>query len=347
MQELATDHQVSIITPRKVHHLLKKGESTYGKEKCKVYRPLYLSVSNREIGWINTGNLSSYCFERAVHGALKKLGEKPDLIYAHFLSNALPVISFAQHHKIPLVVASGESTYTSWRKTSKAVQLALRNVVRHVICVSNENQQQLIKLGFDPGKMSVIPNAVNYKLFRPLNKEDCKQQLGLALEKFTVGFVGHFIHRKGPNRIIEAIESMGDSDVQLVCVGGKGNLKPNGFTKVVGPVANSQLPEIYNAFDVFVLPTLREGHCNVIEEAKACGIPIISSKGTSVEEQVDESIGFLVDPLNIGEIADAIRKIKNSPSLREQMIGNLVEKRGRYSLKERAKRINDIFLRVV
>src|SRR5699024_5202363 len=113
-----------------------------------------------------------------------------------------------------------------------------------------------------------------------------------------VGFIGHFIHRKGPNRIIEAIESLHDKDIKFVCVGGKGKLKPNSFTRKMDPVPNYQLPEIYNAFDVFVLPTLNEGHCNVIEEAKACGIPIISSKGTSAEEQIDASTGVLVDPLD-------------------------------------------------
>ena len=74
------------------------------------------------------------------------------------------------------------------------------------------------------------------------------------------------------------------------------------FTLTLPPMPNSKLNDIYNAFDVFVLPTLSEGHCNVIEEAKACGVPIISSKGTSVENQINEQTGLLVDPLNISEI---------------------------------------------
>lgn len=67
-----------------------------------------------------------------------------------------------------------------------------------------------------------------------------------------------------------------------------------------------RLVEIFNAFDVFVLPTLHEGHCNVIEEAMACGIPVLSSKGTSVEEQIKDGKGILVDPRNIDEIASSI-----------------------------------------
>lgn len=347
IQELSNQHRVSVIAPSKVNHLFIKEKSSYGIEKCEVYRPIYLSISNRNIAGINTGDLSSYFFKVAVKSTLDKLPEKPDLIYAHFLSNALPVVAYAQENHIPLVVASGESSYKSWEEKPESVRSSLRNTVDHVICVSNENRKQLINLGFDSANISVIPNAVDYQVFKPMDKDACKEKLGIPSDKFVVGFVGHFIHRKGPNRIIEAIESMGSDEVQLVCVGGKGSLKPNSFTKEIAAVPNYQLPEIYNAFDVFVLPTVSEGHCNVIEEAKACGVPIISSKGTSVEEQIDDSVGLLVDPLNIIEIANAIKLVKSDINLRTKMISNLLKHRGINSLKERAKRIHDIFLKVI
>src|SRR5699024_18733 len=116
-----------------------------------------------------------------------------------------------------------------------------------------------------------------------------------------------------------------------------GKLKSSPFTRVIAPLPNEQLPQIYNAFDVFVLPTLHEGHCNVIEEAKACAIPIISSAGTSVEEQIDETTGILVDPLSIDAIASAIKKLKEDKKLRENMHRALLEKRDENSLQERAR----------
>src|SRR5690606_30179952 len=125
--------------------------------------------------------------------------------------------------------------------------------------------------------------------------------------------------------------------IELVCVGGKGHLAASNFTKEIPPLPNFELPILYNAFDVFVLPTLHEGHCNVIEEAKACTVPIVSSMGTSVEEQIDSSIGILVDPMNIQEIADAISKIKSDSTLRHEMMENLSNRRGENSLEERAK----------
>src|SRR5690606_25453474 len=123
----------------------------------------------------------------------------------------------------------------------------------------------------------------------------------------------------------------------------KEQLIVNNFTKVMTPIPNYQLPEVLNAFDIFVLPTLNEGHCNVIEEAKACAIPIISSRGTSVEEQIDEFIGVLVDPLNIDEIANAILALKKNIVLRDSMSNTLLKRRGENSIEKRSKKINKVF----
>lgn len=348
MQELAKQHDISVIAPTKVHTVLAKKQATYGEEKCTVYRPLFTSLSNKKIAGINFGDLTSNSYKRAVHKAIKKLPYVPDVIYTHFLSNALPVLDYAREHNIPLVVASGESSYASWEKNPESVKKMLKEVVKHIICVSNENRSQLIQLGFDPLKLTVIPNAVNYDLFAPLDHMECLQRLHLDTAKFTVGFIGHFINRKGPNRIIEAIKKIENEDIQLVCVGGtEEQLTSNSFTKVLSPVPNYRLPEIFGTFDLFVLPTLSEGHCNVIEEAKACAVPIISSKGTSVEEQVDSAIGILVDPMDIEEIAAAILKLKNDKQLLESMRNELINRRGENSLSERAIKINHVLNNVI
>jgi len=347
MQELATSHRITIISPYKIHYLLKKSSRSYGDEKCEVIRPKYLPLSNRKILGINFGRITANGWQRAVVKSLRQLTNKPDIIYVHFLYNAQAVLQYAKENDIPLVVASGESTYTYWNRMRSSIKFELKDRVKHIICVSQENRQQLLQLGFEKEKINVIPNAVNYSLFRPLDKDACREKLGIDKNKFIVGFIGHFIHRKGPNRIIEAIETLNDKDITLLCVGGKGELMANNFTTEISPMPNSQLPILYNTFDVFVLPTLREGHCNVIEEAKACAIPIVSSKGTSVEEQIDESIGILIDPMNIKEIASAISLIKGNRNLHRRMVDNLIKKRGENSIQQRAGKIEEILFRII
>lgn len=342
MQELAKSNQITVISPFKVHHLFNRKQISYGEEKCHVLRPLQLTFSNKNILGFNTVKLSLFFYKRSVHKALKKIKTQPEVIYVHFLLNCLPILDYAEKSNIPIVVASGESTYTGWEAIDEALQTRARKLIKHVICVSQDNKDRLISLGFDSDKLTVVPNAVNQNLFKPLDKAICKQKLGILNNKFVVGFVGHFIDRKGPNRLIEAIQRLDDSDIQLVCVGNGGELRKNTFTKVLEPMPNSALPEIYNAFDVFVLPTLHEGHCNAIEEAKACGIPIISSLGTSVEEQINSDIGILVNPLNIEEIAEGILLLKANPDIRSKMASNLRQSTDVYFLPNRASKISEI-----
>lgn len=348
IQELSQLHSITVVAPFKIHDIFKaKSRAGYGSENCKVHRPLYFSFGKRKILGLNVRSWGTFSRNKAVERVLNRLTVQPDIIYAHFIYNGRSALSYVRKHSVPLIIASGESSYSELLKVMNKQMENLMKYTSHFICVSEKNKTGLTEAGFDETRMTIIPNAVNYSIFKPLDKDTCKEKLGVSKDKFVVGFVGHFIHRKGPNRIIEAIQQLTDPDIHLVCVGGKGNLTPNDFTQTIPPVPNYQLPEIYNAFDIFVLPTLSEGHCNVIEEAKACCIPIVSSLGTSVEMQIDASVGILVNPLNIEEIAEAIKKLKDNPDLRQRMVGNLKSKIGEQSLKNRAKRISDLLTGIV
>ncbi len=347
IQELSRYHTISVIAPFKVHDLLKSKSKGYGKESCKIYRPLYFSFSDKRFMGIDFGSWSWYSQARAANKCIASLRVKPDIIYAHFIQNAHFDFYYLRKYSIPFVIASGESSYSSLLKMPERFLQDLKDHTDHFICVSHNNKKGLTEAGFDENKMSVIPNAVDYSLFKPMDKNTCKEQLGIPVNTFVVGFVGNFIHRKGPNRIIEAIKQLADKDIQLVCVGGKGNLTSNNFTKIIPPIPNYQLPGIYNAFDIFVLPTLSEGHCNAIEEAKACCIPVVSSLGTSVETQIDNTTGILLDPLKIDEIAAAIQKLKNNNTIRRSMEEKLKLKRGEQSLRVRTQKISALLENIV
>lgn len=337
VQEFAKTNQVTLIAPEKFHNAFKKPVTeSYGSESCEVIRPLHLSFSNKKILGLNTVNLTRFFTKRAVNKVLRNLKSKPDVVYCHFLTNAVPVLDYVEKNNLPLVIASGESEYLDWQTQPLATQEKLKKLVSYFVCVSESNRERLIKLGFDADKMTVVPNAVNTELFKPLDKLECKKKLGYSADDFVVGFVGHFIERKGPNRVIQAIKKLDNPAIKLVCVGKGGVLDENTFTQVIPPVPNSSLPEIFNAFDVFCLPTLHEGHCNAIEEAKACAVPVISSKGTSVELQINKQEGVLVNPQNIEEISKAIFELKNNKEFFLFCISSLIHVSKKHSIKERA-----------
>src|SRR5690606_29898956 len=116
----------------------------------------------------------SFFYQKAILKGINKITVKPDIIYVHFVYNAIPVLAYAKENNIPVVVASGESTYAFWNEISPRIQKDLKEQINSVICVSKENQEQLSTLGFERNKMTIIPNAVDYTLFRPLTQKLCR-----------------------------------------------------------------------------------------------------------------------------------------------------------------------------
>lgn len=347
LQVLALEHNVTVITPLRAHNWHKYKSGGYGSEKCEVIRPLTFSFSNKKLLGLDSFKLTLWTSKLTLTRALRRASPQPDVIYCHFLNSALHVLDYAKQKGIPVVVASGESRYEIWKRLNTAEKNKLLAGIDGIIAVSETNAQELVGLGFSPDKIEVIPNAVNYELFKPLEKASCRAQLGLPKNKFLVGFIGHFIERKGPNRLIQAIKKINDPEIELVCVGDGGTLEENNFTTIIPPVPNAELPSIFNSFDVFVLPTLSEGHCNVIEEAMACCIPIISSRDTSVEEQLGDSLGVLVNPRDINEIARNIQKLKKDEHIRQGLIQNMQAQFGTNSIEKRAVRISRVLKSVL
>lgn len=346
-QELSKYNKVTVISPFRVTEFFRKKVKTYGVEQCTVFRPLYLSFGSKKRFGINLPAISQFLMQWGVLSILKKKLKNTDIIYCHFLVSGLAVYEYAAANKIKLVIASGESAgYLESALRREGIRKMIP-YISYIICVSENNYAALQSVGFSATQMKVIPNAVDFTIFKPYNKWDAKKALGINSDKFIIGFVGHFIERKGPDRIIDAINLLNDAGITLICVGSGGKLKKAPFVKVIAPVGNFELPRIMSAFDIFVLPTLSEGYCNVIEEAKACCIPVISSRGTSVEKQINAQNGILIDPKSIPEIAGAIRDLKNNDPKRAAMTAYLKEQRNTNSLEKRVRLINDILKTLV
>jgi len=151
-------------------------------------------------------------------------------------------------------------------------------------------------------------------------------------EQFLL-YVGTIEPRKNLERLIEAIsmvkEKLGKSSISLVLAGGKGWLNDPIYRRVqelsllddvtfTGYVSEEDLPILYNMALAFVYPSLYEGFGLPPLEAMACGVPVITSKVSSMPEVVGDA-GILIDPYNVEELSDAIMRVVSSPELRKSL----------------------------
>ena len=185
----------------------------------------------------------------------------------------------------------------------------------------------------------------------PRDSDEYRRDFNLSQTDFVILFVGSFVHRKGSRRLAAAVDMLDDKDVKVFFVGsslGGENENPECKGMVFkGKVSHEELPKYYSIADVFVLPTLKEGCCNAIVEALACGVPVISSDLPFNDDILNEGNSIRIDPNSSKAIADAIDKIKNDVSTRNTLKQNVLRDAGDYSITSRAARILSFIKRTI
>lgn len=297
----------------------KAGNMDYGDERAVVYRPKYFNFPNKiRLGKYSLGKFNVNTYNNVVKNTLLGLDFRPNIVYSHFLYLSGPAAIMAgDYYKVPTVVALGESDLEKHLNIySKYDMSRLINQFSGIISVSQKNKKYSEEqLGVASDKIKVFPNAVNHEVFYPRDKKAMREKYNLPQEKFIIAFTGHFIERKGPLRVLEALNKISDDKVGGIFIG-NGVQEPEG-EKVLfkGKVSHHQVAELLSAADVFVLPTLNEGSCNAIVEAMACGLPVISSDIEAVREQVTEKNGILCEPYDVESIKEAIYSLYKDKEL--------------------------------
>jgi glycosyltransferase involved in cell wall biosynthesis len=258
-------------------------------------------------------------FQRAAARAIKRLPEKPDALYGHFVfPSGLTAAALGRKIGVPSFLAYGESTPKLFSGVPKAeVAKRLRNLAG-VVAVSGENAREIIADGYYPfpERVKVFPNAVDPELFHPMDQQGARAKLNLPKDAFLVAFVGGFIERKGVKVLSEALNSVNAASVFI----GRGDVQPTAKNMLFcGSLDHDKIPIYLAAADVFALPTLHEGCCNAIVEALAMGLPVVSSDRPFNDGLLTSENSLRVDPESPEAVAEAIMILKNDPALRARL----------------------------
>ena len=317
-------------------------EKTPRGGEVKVYLPNTLHLGQQTVLGFNTAALTTHFFWKAARRVVEKL-PKQDVVYGHFITPS--GITAARLHRefgIPAFLGYGESSAWSIEHYgADKVRKELFDDLAGVVAVSSKNAEVLRQFQCVPEeKVRIFPNGFDQTLFFSRDKQEAREKLGLPKDDFIVSFVGHFIERKGIDKLMAAVDQAG---VKMICAG-KGPIDPSGenclFASTVG---HEELPWFYGASDAFVLPTLNEGCCNAIVEALACGLPIVSSDLPFNYDILDETNALLVDPTDVDALAAAIGKLRDDPGLREALHMGSLAKAKTLTLPQRAKNILEFF----
>jgi glycosyltransferase involved in cell wall biosynthesis len=179
---------------------------------------------------------------------------------------------------------------------------------------------------FNPKKMfSIGPGSSGIEVSN-FNSNSNKRNNAQALK---VGFLGRLIPRKGVEELVSAWRILeekytdisliiaGESDVnQLLSHEFHQNLSNCKRVKSLGKIEYSQVPEFMRKIDLFVLPAHWEGFGNVLVEAAASGVPVISTYANGTKNAVNDFVnGSLVPVKDIDSLVRAIQMYIEVPEL--------------------------------
>jgi UDP-glucose:(heptosyl)LPS alpha-1,3-glucosyltransferase len=180
-----------------------------------------------------------------------------------------------------------------------------------VIVNSHMVKSEIIDLYHYPAdKIDIVQNGVPLEKFRfdPQLREKSRTDLKLKSDQIALLFAGSGWERKGLLFAIEAMQLCKNRKMRLL-VAGRGNERSYKSKRVqfLGELAD--LPRIYAAADIFILPTIYDPFSNACLEALASGLPVITTHNNGFSEIIEDGVhGSIVDCANdlIG-LRDAIQ----------------------------------------
>jgi sugar transferase (PEP-CTERM/EpsH1 system associated) len=186
------------------------------------------------------------------------------------------------------------------------------------------------RTGFNPGRISVIHNGVDTRRFRPDPevRSRVRRELGIGDLGFCIGCVANFSPVKDHPTLLEAVGLFAREcpDWRLVLIGdgpGRAGIEeiaasdPALGGRVLFLGASDRVPELLNALDAHVLPSLIEGISNALLESMASGVPPIATATGGNPEVVEDGRSGLLTPIGDARaIAEQLTRLWRKPDWR-------------------------------
>ncbi|GAB2860635.1 glycosyltransferase family 4 protein [Pseudoduganella ginsengisoli] len=250
-----------------------------------------------------------------------------DAIDAHyFYPDGVAAVMLGKYFNKPVVITARGTDINlipQYSLPRRMILWAARNA-KGIITVCQALKDEMVQLGVTPSSITPLRNGVDLQRFHVMDKAAARATLGL--DRFTLLSVGLLNERKRHDLIISALPSL--PDVQLLIAGsGPDRAKLEALTHqlgvadrvtFLGAVPQTELKLYYNAADLMVLASSREGWANVLLESMACGTPVVASNVWGTPEVVAAPEAGMLMPQHTPQgLVEAVRLLRERYPARE------------------------------
>lgn len=168
-----------------------------------------------------------------------------------------------------------------------------------------------------------IPNPIDTTLFRPIDRREARQRLGLPEEKRLILFAAAKLSdtRKGAMFLLEACRLLAaemEGEMEIILMGSDATelsaLSPVPV-RALGYISGAEkLAEAYSCADLFVIPSLEDNLPNTIMEAMTCGTPCVGFRTGGIPEMIDHEVnGYVAASRDSADLARGIAWVLRHP----------------------------------
>jgi D-inositol-3-phosphate glycosyltransferase len=222
--------------------------------------------------------------------------------------------------------------------------------------------------GAEPARIRVVPPGVDAERFRPVNREEAKASLGLSGR--VAMFLGRLQPLKGPDVAIRAVAEARrlapdtTEDLTLAVVGGPSGQDGQAFVsglrrlaadqgigdrvRFLEPRPHEDLPAVYSAAEVLLMPSRTESFGLAALEAQACGVPVVAAAVGGLRSVVAHGTsGFLVPGHHPGPYAAHLVEILEDPSVAGRLSAAAREHASAFSWDQAAAGVLDAYAELI
>jgi len=290
-------------------------------------------------------------FNRGVARALKVAAPQAIISGGYNYPASWQALLWAKRHGVPLLLwsESNSDDRRSYNGFVEFLKAKFLQACRGFVVPGVSSMRYLEALGVQEQLILKAPNAVDNDLFARLaqaaREERERVRSGYKLPERFFLYVGRLVPSKGVFDLLDAYTSLQPEirdAVGLVFVGDgeaeaeltrRGSHIQRGEVRCLGFAHREQLPEFYGLADAFVFPTHTDPWGLVVNEAMACGLPVIAtSVAGCVPDLVQDGWNGLVVPAGeVAALSKAMEVLARDCSLRERMAANSRERIQQYS----------------
>jgi len=275
---------------------------------------------------------------RLLRRSIRRLA--PEVVHTHSSKAGILGRAAAWHERVPAVVHTihglpfGPSESPAKNRAYVALERWAARRCHAIVGVCDAMAEQALAAGVGrPGQYRTVYSGMDVDAFLnpPRPRAEARRALGLADDEVAFGTVARLFERKGHDDILAAAPRVlaGNPRVRFVFIGDgilRDRLKADAdrlgvghaviFTGLVPP---DRIPDLLNALDGVVHPSLREGLARVLPQALLVGRPVISYDVDGAREVVLPETGILLEPRDVDGLAAAVIRLASDPALRETL----------------------------